>query len=242
MWAQIRKPNDLRSLRCRGEGVSSRFSRLNGQVVLVSNRMSMADETETSISNSRSQSARKLRWVLSLLAVVLALLADEVFYYFSPPPLDPEQKALLAWQGVRAPDFSVTNLDGQAIHLADLKGKRVVLNFWATWCPPCLAEIPDFVKLRSVTSPTNVVIIGISTEDVASQKAFAQRQGINYPLTILQNVPLPYQDVDAIPVTMFIDRHGIIQHELFGPQDFVDLKKYAAESDFAGTIKAAPVN
>ncbi|MGA9776638.1 MAG: TlpA disulfide reductase family protein [Verrucomicrobiia bacterium] len=202
----------------------------------------MADETKAPAVNSPSGLVRKLRWILSLLAVVLALLAVEAFYYFSPTPLDPEQKALLAWQGVRAPDFSVTNLDGQAIHLADLKGKRVVLNFWATWCPPCLDEIPDFIKLRSVTSPTNVMIIGISTEDMASQKAFAQRQGINYPLTILQNVPSPYQDVDAIPVTMFIDRNGIIQHELFGPQGFVDLKKYAAEPDFAGTVKAAPVN
>lgn len=202
----------------------------------------MADETETSINNSLSQSARKLRWALSLLALALALLAFEAFYYFSPPPLDPGQKALRAWQGVRAPDFSLTNLDGQAIHLADLKGKKVVLNFWATWCPPCLEEIPNFIKLRSTTSPANVVILGISTDDPASQKAFAQHQGVNYPLTIMGDMPSPYQDVDGIPVTMFIDRNGIIQHVLFGPQEFADLKKYAAESDFAGTVKAAPVN
>jgi len=202
----------------------------------------MSDETKISPGNSRPPSARKLRWVLTLLAAVLALLAVEAFYYFSPPPLDAEQKALWVWQGVLAPDFSVTNLDGRTIHLADLKGKRVVLNFWATWCPPCLEEIPNFIKLRSATSPTNVVILGVSTDDLDAQKAFAQRQGINYPLTIMGNAPSPYQDVDVIPVTMVIDRNGIIQRVLFGPQEFADLKKYALESDFAGTVKAAPAN
>ncbi len=202
----------------------------------------MADETKTPAVNSQPRPPRKLRWGLSLLVAALALLAFEVFYVFSAPPLDPEQKALRAWEGVRAPDFTVTNLDGGAIHLADLKGKRVVLNFWATWCPPCLEEIPNFIRLRRAASLTNVVILGISTDDRAPQKAFARRQGINYPLTIMGNMPSPYQDVDMIPVTMFIDRNGIIQHVLFGPQDFADLKKDAAEPDFAGTVKAAPVN
>ncbi len=194
----------------------------------------MNNETKTSAGNPQPQSAQNFRWALSLAVIALALLGYEAFYYFSAPPLNAEQKALLAWQGVRAPDFSVTNLDGQAIHLADLKGKRVVLNFWATWCPPCLEEIPNFIKLRSATSPTNVVIIGLSTDDVATQKTFAQRHGIHYPLTILQSVSSPYQDVETIPVTMFIDHNGVIQHVLFGPQDFQTLGQYAAESDFAG--------
>lgn len=180
----------------------------------------MSDETNVSAVNPRPRSARQFRLALSLLVGALALLAFEAFRCFSVPPLDPEQTALLAWQGVRAPDFSVTNLDGRAIQLADLKGKRVVLNFWATWCPPCLEEIPNFVKLRSATSSTNVVVIGISTDDLTAQKAFAQQHGVNYPFTLLQDMPSPYQDVDGIPVTMFIDRNGVIQHVLFGPQDF----------------------
>lgn len=200
----------------------------------------MDREDKISGACSPPPSAPQLRWVLGLLTVVLALLAVEAFYYYSPPPLTPEQKALLAWQGVRAPDFFVTNLDGQTVRLGDLKGKRVVLNFWATWCEPCLEEIPDFVKLRSATSPTNVVVLGISTDDLTSQRQFARQQGINYPLTLLQNMPSPYQDVDAIPVTMVIDRNGVFQHMLLGPQDFADLKKYATESDFTGTVRAAP--
>jgi thiol-disulfide isomerase/thioredoxin len=202
----------------------------------------MNDETKSPTGHLQPHSARKFRWALSLLVAALALLAFEAFNYFSAPPLDPEQKALLAWQGVRAPDFTVTNLDGQAVHLADLKGKRVVLNFWATWCPPCLEEIPNFINLGSATSSTNIVIMGISTDDAATQEAFAQRHGINYPLTILQDAPSPYQDVDRIPVTMFIDRNGVIQHVLFGPQDLQTLEEYAAESDFAGKVEGAPAN
>jgi len=200
----------------------------------------MADEIKAPVVHSHSGSAQKLRWILSLLAVALALLAVEAFYFSSPPPLDPEQKALLAWQGVQAPDFSVTNLDGRMVRLADLKGKRVMLNFWATWCPPCQEEIPAFIKLRSATSPTNVVVLGLSTEDVPAQQDFAKQHGINYPLTSFEDVPSPYRDVDAIPVTMVIDRRGVIQHMLFGPQDYADLEKYATERDFAGTVRAAP--
>jgi len=172
--------------------------------------------------------------------MVLAVLAVEVFYYYSPTPFSPEQKALLAWQGVRAPDFFLTNLEGETIHLADLKGKRVILNFWATWCPPCVEEAPNFVELRSATSPTNIVVLGASTDDVALQREFSTRHGLNYPIAILKNAPSPYQDVAIIPVTMMIDRNGVLQHVLFGPQDFADLKKYSTESDFTGTVRSAP--
>ena len=180
---------------------------------------------------------RKFHFVGTLLATALALLAFESFYYFSEPPLDAQQKALLAWVGVPAPDFTVTNLDGQAIHLADLKGRRVILNFWATWCPPCQREIPDFIKLRAQTSRTNVVILGLSADDPATQKAFARRNGINYPLAVLQNVPSPYSDIAEIPVTMVIDRNGVIQDAVLGPQDFKTLNLFATEADFSSAVK-----
>jgi peroxiredoxin len=199
----------------------------------------MNDETRLSTVQPPS---RKLRFVATLLAVVLALLAFEAFYYFSAPPLDPQQKALLAWVGVRAPDFTVTNLDGQTVRLADLKGKRIILNFWATWCGPCQKEIPDFIKLRAETSPANVFILGLSTDDAATQKTFAQRNSINYPLAVLQNAPSPYRDIAEIPVTLVIDRNGVIQHTVLGPQDLKTLMNFALEADFTGTFKPAPAS
>lgn len=183
---------------------------------------------------------RKLRFAATFLAVALALLAFEAFYYFSTPPLDAQQKSLHAWIGVRAPDFTVTNLDGQPVRLADLKGKRVILNFWATWCVPCQAEIPNFIRLRAETSPTNAVILGLSTDAAATQKAFATRAGINYPLAVLQNVPSPYSDIVEIPETLVIDRNGIIQHAVLGPQKLKTLEAFASEPDYAGPPKPAP--
>jgi peroxiredoxin len=197
----------------------------------------MTGEIKTSGTNPTPP---KLRFAVTLLAAALALLAFETFHYFSAPPLDEEQKALLAWEGVRAPDFSVTNLDGQAVRLADLKGKRVLINFWATYCPPCLEETPNFVKLRDETPSADIAIIGLNPEDMAIQKVFAQRNGVNYPLAILQNVPSPYQNIVKIPVTLVIDRNGVIQHVLFYALDFKTLEKLAAEADFAGVVKAAP--
>jgi peroxiredoxin len=197
----------------------------------------VANEPKTSDADS---SPLKFRFALTLLAVVLALLAYESFYYFAAPPLDEEQKVLVAWEGVRAPDFTVTNVDGQAVRLSDLKGKRVIVNFWATWCVPCLEELPNFIKLRAQTSPANVVVLGLSTDDVTTQKTFAQRNVVNYPLAILQHVPSPYQDIVKIPVTLVIDRNGVIQHVLFYAQDLKTLEKFAAEADFSGTVKPAP--
>ena len=197
----------------------------------------MNNETKT----ATGEHPRKFRFVGTLLVAALALLAFESFYYFSAPQLDAQQKALLAWTGVPAPDFAVTNLDGQSFHLADLKGRRVILNFWATWCPPCQEEIPDFIKLRDQTSPTNVVILGLSADDAATQKAFAQRNGINYPLAVLQDVPSPYQDIAEIPVTMAIDRNGVIQNAVLGPQELKTLKQFATGPDYAGARKSIPV-
>ena len=197
----------------------------------------MTDEIKNSADGAH---ARKIRFALTLLAVALALLAFEAFHYFSAPPLDADQKALLAWEGVQAPDFSVINFDGQAVRLTDLKGKRVIVNFWATWCVPCLVEIPNFIKLRAETAATNVVILGLSTDDAATQKTFAQRNGVNYPLAILQNVPSPYQDIMKIPVTLVIDRNGVIQQAVLGPQELKTLEKFGAEPDFAGTVKSPP--
>jgi len=182
--------------------------------------------------------SRKLRLGAAFIAVVLSLLGVEALYYFAAPQ-DPDQKALARWDGVPAPDFSVSTLDGQVIQLSGLKGRRVILNFWATWCPPCRQELPDFIRLRT-EAPTNVVILGLSGEDEDTLKRFVKDNGINYPIAALKSIPSPYQDIAKIPVTMVVDRNGVIQHAVLGAQSFETLSRFAAEPDFGGHLRSPP--
>ena len=144
------------------------------------------------------------------------------------------------WQGVAAPDFTVTTLDGQKLTLSELKGKRVVLDLWATWCPPCRKEIPHFIQLAKDIAKEDLIIVGISSEAEPKLKEFVQKQGINYPIASAQNLPAPYSEAQSIPTTFFIDRHGIIQTVVVGYHDLAALKGHATDKDAEGPPKPAP--
>lgn len=144
------------------------------------------------------------------------------------------------WQGVVAPDFNVTTLDGRKITLSELKGKRVVLDFWATWCPPCRKEIPHFIQLAKDIPSSDLCIVGISEEDESKLKGFVQKEGINYPIASAKGLPAPYSKVNSIPTTFFIDRRGIIQTVAVGYHDLATLKSHAMEKDYEGEPKSSP--
>jgi peroxiredoxin len=148
--------------------------------------------------------------------------------------------ALEAWQGVSAPDFSVTTLDGKPIRLADLRGKRVVLDFWATWCPPCVKEIPHFIRLVNDADAKDLVIVGISSEAKDKLTAFVKAKGVNYAVASADDLPSPYKDVRAIPTTFFVDRNGVIQSVFQGYHEYEALKAAALAEDFKGDVKKAP--
>ena len=128
------------------------------------------------------------------------------------------------WLDTQAPDFSVKDLDGNEIRLSGLKGRRVILDFWATWCGPCRMEIPHLVKLANSFDSNDLVIIGISSEPNETLRSFAEKENINYTLALEGDLPSPYADITSVPTTFFIDRQGVIRNIVTGYHDFDELK------------------
>ncbi|MEP6809921.1 MAG: TlpA disulfide reductase family protein [Chthoniobacterales bacterium] len=110
-----------------------------------------------------------------------------------------------------APAWRLKDLNGRFVQLADFKGKVVILNFWATWCPPCRAEIPALAALQAKYQSQGLVVIGVSMDEAAPAvvKAFALKAKINYPVVMgTAETAAAYGGVQVIPTTIFIDRQG----------------------------------
>jgi len=142
---------------------------------------------------------------------------------------DLQDAAFEQYVGIATPDMTLTDLDGNKITLSELRGRRVILDFWATWCPPCKKEMPHFMELRKTTDDKELVIIGISNESAGKIKGFAEKRNINYPLisTRGDELPEPYNKITSIPTTFFIDRQGVIEKVLVGYHSFEELKNNA---------------
>ena len=118
-----------------------------------------------------------------------------------------------------APDFTLQDLNGQEVRLSDLKGKVVVLNFWATWCPPCRKEIPDFNELQAQYGDKGVQFIGVALDEegLAKVKKWTSTNPVNYPVVIADAaIKKAYGEMNAIPVTLLIDRQGMIRTKYIG--------------------------
>ena len=117
------------------------------------------------------------------------------------------------WIGKPAPDFQLSTLNGQPVSLSDLRGKPVLVNFWATWCLPCRGEMPYIQQIYDEWQAKGLVLLAINIGESPSQVAkFMQSQGLSLPVLLdgKGNIAVMY-NVRAIPTTFFIDRDGIIK-------------------------------
>lgn len=133
--------------------------------------------------------------------------------------------------GSEAPDFTLQSLEGKEIKLSDLRGKPVMINFWATWCPPCRVEIPVIVQMyrETRTAESDYEVLGIATQsDRPTIEALARELGINFPvLPDVQNrVTSDLYRVLPIPTSFFVDKDGIIRYIHIGIVDRPTMEKW----------------
>ena len=161
--------------------------------------------------------------IIAVVAVIALLAGLWVARLLSPPAPLPSVS-----EGTPAPDtastgampsamidFELPDTEGKKRKLSDWKGKTIVLNFWATWCPPCREEIPLFVDTQDKYKRDGVVIIGVAIDTVADVKQFVDSYFINYPILIndQENTKLMAQygnRIASLPYSVIIDRHGNI--------------------------------
>src|SRR3954464_2244584 len=124
---------------------------------------------------------------------------------------------VLAAPAVNAPanfKFSFKDIDGKKVSLSEFKGKVVILDFWATWCVPCKAEIPGFIELKKKYGPKGLQIIGLSVDDsMPTAKKYATEMKMNYPVLLAEgkeDILKAYDPIPSIPVSIIIDRDGRI--------------------------------
>ncbi len=122
--------------------------------------------------------------------------------------------------GNLAPDFQLRNLDGQAVSLRQFRGRPVLLNFWATWCPPCRAEMPLLQQVyeNKALSDKGLVILGVDLgENAATVDAFMKSNGLSFMVLLdAEQIVAQHYNVGAIPTTFFIDKDGIIKDVRIG--------------------------
>jgi peroxiredoxin len=121
--------------------------------------------------------------------------------------------------GQKAPDFTLTDINGKQHKLSDYRGKDVLINFWATWCPPCLREIPHLIALRNTIGEDKLAMLAISyksaypPETTEKVKNFVEQNKINYMVfsTDMDTMPAPFNRITSIPCSFFIDSEGKIK-------------------------------
>jgi thiol-disulfide isomerase/thioredoxin len=124
--------------------------------------------------------------------------------------------------GKPAPAFTLTDLNGKKVSLADYKGKPVMVNFWATWCAPCKLEMPWLEDLQQRYAAQGLVILGIASDEAPKNivAATATRLGVTYPILLTDSkIETPYGGVNYMPESFYVDRTGKVLIETAGITD-----------------------
>ncbi len=177
------------------------------------------------------------RNVIVIAVVVLAvtgMLVTAKYLVRNQGPAGPASTA----NGAQAPDFALPTLDGTTLRLSDLRGKAVLVNFWATWCGPCKIEMPWFVELQKQYGPQGFQIVGVALDDTSKDKIadFAKEMGVNYPIVMGTDKVGDEYGVQGLPTTFYLGRDGRIVGRTFGLVSHSEIEK-----NIQAALKSGPV-
>jgi thiol-disulfide isomerase/thioredoxin len=159
---------------------------------------------------------RKLALALSLAAAGLVGCNQH-----SASPPRPKERMIAGGEiGSRLPDFSVKDLQGREISAADLRGKVVLIDFWATWCQPCKKEMPGYQELEDRYGSRGFAVVGFKFDtmtDVEDPVLFAKKIGVRYPLAVAaEDLKQKFGSIEGLPTTMLYDHQGILRKKIIG--------------------------
>lgn len=172
-----------------------------------------APTEESSTVSNRSPWRRALTWVERIVTAALLI--------FVAIRLGPQLGALVgvSLDPEAAPAYTLVTLDGDTVRSADLAGRVVVVNFWATWCGPCRLEMPSLQKLHAKRSTDDVVVLGLAADvgNEATLRSFLEERGITYPVgRATAEQRRAFGGIPGIPTTFIVDRRGTIRHKVVG--------------------------
>jgi len=175
-------------------------------------------------------------WILTV-AVALAaggaglwLGQSDVAPTPAPAPTAEVQQNAAPEGAAQTGEIAVRDVSGQLHKLSEWRGSVVVVNFWATWCPPCVTEIPAFVQLQQEWAPRGLQFVGIALDDLEPVKTFVASHGVNYPILVGENEVMQMMRemgnaIGGLPYTVVLDRAGNQIHAHLGEWSLAEARR-----------------
>jgi len=166
----------------------------------------------------KKSSAKQIVFLAILALIALVFAAS--FFIKARPSVNK-----IITNGDRAPEFRLQTLNGQHLRLSDFRGKVVMVHFWATWCPPCVEELPTLSKLYQNLAGKDFEMLAVSVDEGGAEAVtpFMHRNGLNVPVLLDPDRSISAQyGTFKFPETYILDREGIVRYKVIGPRDWRD--------------------
>ena len=168
------------------------------------------------------------KWMIgAAAALALGLFTLPVFMKSADPAAVSDAGATCKAEGPANLNFTLKDMNGADFKLAEQKGKVVLMNFWATWCAPCLAEIPEFVKFYEEKKDQGFVLVGVLTEDSGENlRAFVTEKKMTYPIVLSKpELEDAFAPIPGLPTSVLVARDGSVCKRQFGPMTREQLER-----------------